>query len=105
MQTLCDREDNFSKKSFISARFTQKNTKNCRTNHNTSSVQQKTVLKVDLTDLSSKNLSYTNKRSSVSCNRDKRSKSKRNQKAKSTQDSSSRFAQKISRSIVKEKDT
>lgn len=99
MQTLCDREDNSSKK-FISSRFTQKDTKNRYTNHDTSSVQQKTV---DLTDLSSENSSYTNKSLSVSCNRDKQS--KRNQKVKSTRDSSSRLEQKISKSVVKEKDT
>lgn len=95
LQTLCDKEDDdSSEKSFLSVRFTQKlDTKNL----DTSSVQQK-ILEVDLTDSSSGN-------SSLSYKRDKQNKSKRDQKAKSIRKSSGRSTQKVSRLVVKEKNT
>lgn len=95
LQTLCDREDDdSSEKSFVSARFTQKiDTKNRDTNS-----VQKTILEVDLTDSSSKD-------SFVSCKRNKQNRNERNQKAKSVRNSSDRSTQKVSRSIIKEKNT
>lgn len=100
LQTLCDREDDeSSEKSFVPARFIPQKVhiKNRRTDHDTSSVQQK-ILKVDLeTDSSSENSE------SVSSKRDKRSRSEKDKKMKSTRDSNDRFPQKVSRSFVQEK--
>ncbi|XP_024877012.1 transcriptional regulator ATRX-like isoform X1 [Temnothorax curvispinosus] len=99
LHSLCDREDDDSStKSFVSARSMQKvDTKNRHTNHDTSSIRQKTTMEIDLTDSSSESSSvFSNKR-------DKRSKSDKDKKAKSTRDSSDRNVQKDSRSVIKER--
>ncbi|XP_011692798.1 PREDICTED: dentin sialophosphoprotein-like [Wasmannia auropunctata] len=99
LQKFCDKEDDdSSEKSFVSSRITQKN----RTNPNTSSIQQKQILKVDLTYSSSEDLSLArNKNLSALSKRNKQSKGERDQKAKSVRNST----QKVSRSVLKEKIT
>jgi len=93
LQTLCDKEDDDSpEKSFVFAR-------NRRTNHNINFIQQKKILEVDITDLSSDS-SCANE-NSILFKKKRQSKSERDQKAKSVQDSYS--TQKVSRSVVKEK--
>jgi len=94
LQTLCDKEDDDSpEKSFVSAR-------NRRTNHNINFIQQKKILEVNITDLSSEDSSCASENSILS-KKKKQSKSERDQKAKSVQDSYS--MQKVLRSVVKEK--
>lgn len=102
LQSLCDKEDDdSSEKLFVSARSIQKVNKN-RSNHDTSSIQQKKILEVDLTDSSSESVSSINENSSISYKKNKLSKSKRDQKTKFIQNSSS-STQKVLKSVVKEK--
>ncbi|XP_011701558.1 PREDICTED: transcriptional regulator ATRX-like, partial [Wasmannia auropunctata] len=99
LQKLCDKEDDdSSEKSFVSVRITPKNH---RTNPNTSSIQQKQTLEVDLT-YSSESEDLSRARNENSTALAKRNKGERDQKVKSIRNSS---AQKVSKSVAKEKTT
>ncbi|XP_011702386.1 PREDICTED: transcriptional regulator ATRX [Wasmannia auropunctata] len=99
LRKLCDKEDdNSSENSFVSVRIAQKN---LRTNPNTSSILQKQILEVDLTDSSeSEDLSRARNENSTALA--KRNKGERDKKTKSIRNSS---AQKVSKSVTKEKTT
>lgn len=101
LQSFCDKEDDdSSEKVFVSARSMQKVDNKNRTNHDTSSIQRKKILEVDLTDSSSsENVSSISENSFISYKKSKLNKSKRDQKTKSIRDST----QKVSKSAVKEK--